>query len=66
MNCPDCTKLGPTYTLTCLGCCARLVLSTHPSKERAAGMLAAIARIPGTPGRAAILECVRQIREKPP
>lgn len=45
--------------MQCLECCARLVLSTHPSKPHAEAMLAAIARFRDAPGRAAILECVR-------
>jgi len=32
------------YRLHCLDCCARLVLSTRPSREHAAGMLEAIRR----------------------
>ena len=56
---------GGLYRFTCLQCCARLVLSAHPSKAQASAMLAAIARCPGSPGRAAILACVRRIREKP-
>lgn len=32
------------YRLHCLDCCARLVLSTRPSLEHAAGMLEAIRR----------------------
>lgn len=52
------------YRMQCLQCCARLVLSTHPNKQAAAGMLAAIARFPDAPGRDAILESVRQCLEK--
>ena len=50
--------------LTCLGCCTRLVLSTHPNKRAAAAMLAAIERMPGNPGRAAVLESVARCLEK--
>ena len=32
------------YRLHCLDCCVRLVLSTRPSREHAAGMLEAIRR----------------------
>ena len=48
------------YSLACVECCCRLVLSTHPSKPHAAAMLAAIERFPGNPGRAKVLECVAQ------
>lgn len=48
------------YTLTCLACCIRLVLSTHPSRERAAAMLAVIERGPHAPPREAILAGVRE------
>jgi hypothetical protein len=44
----------------CLGCCTRLVLSAHPSREQAAAMLATIARFQGAPGRAEVLASVRQ------
>jgi hypothetical protein len=64
MTCQTCTAAGPVYTLTCLQCCARLVLSAHPLRAQAAGLLAAIARVPGAPGRAAILEAVRADRAK--
>ena len=63
--CPACAKaaanpVSGAYRMQCLGCCTRLVLSAHPSKAQAAGMLAAIARFPEAPGREQILECVRQ------
>jgi hypothetical protein len=45
--------------MQCLECCTRLVLSTHPSKQLAAAMLAAIERFPGNPGRERVLESVR-------
>jgi hypothetical protein len=71
MTCPHCTQaqtagLCPLYVLTCLGCCTRLVLSTHPHKPAAAAMLAAIERMPGNPGRAAVLESVARCLGKPP
>lgn len=47
------------YRFQCMECCTRLVLSTHPNKQQAAVMLAAIARFPQAPGRDAILESVR-------
>ena len=52
------------YRFQCLECCTRLVLSTHPNKQQAAVMLAAIARFPDAPGRDAILESVRLCLEK--
>ncbi|MEZ5651851.1 MAG: hypothetical protein R3E87_15040 [Burkholderiaceae bacterium] len=64
MSCDACAgrggKLGGVYRMQCLACCADLVLSTAPDKQRAAGMLAAIARHPDAPDRAAILERVRE------
>lgn len=70
LTCPYCTEAQqarrcPLYVLTCLGCCTRLVLSTHPMKRQAAAMLAAIERMPGNPGRAAVLESVARCLEKP-
>lgn len=43
----------------CLGCCARLVLSTRPGKDQAEGMFAAIARYPYAPSRSKIVEAMR-------
>lgn len=64
MTCEACAKASTTrnsgrYRFQCLECCTRLVLSTHPSKQHAAAMLAAIARFRESPGRDAILESVR-------
>jgi hypothetical protein len=42
------------------------VLTTQPEKELAKAMLAAIERCPGNPGRAAVLESVRQALTKRP
>jgi len=61
-------KSGQTtglYSMHCLDCCARLVLSTHPNRELAAAMLAAIERNPESPSRAAVLRCVSQTLTKP-
>lgn len=67
--CPACAKAATNphsgmYRMQCLGCCTRLVVSTHPSKPHAAAMLAAIARFRDSPGRDAILASVRQCLEK--
>ena len=51
--------------MVCLPCCVRLVLSARPSREQAQVMLATIARFPGAPGRAEILESVRQCLARP-
>ncbi len=65
MTCKNC-KISETsprwggYDRRCLHCCARLVMSAHPDKKLAASMLAAIQRVPGSPGRAQVLECVSQ------
>lgn len=69
--CPACesSKQRPNsgmYHFSCLECCTRLVLSTRPNKAAAAGMLAAIERFPGNPGRERILECVKQTLTKRP
>jgi len=40
------------------------VLTTQPDKKLASAMLAAIERVPGNPGRAAVLESVRQALTK--
>lgn len=36
--------LSGLYRMDCLACCVRLVLSAHPSRQRAAGMMALIER----------------------
>ena len=69
MTCDACERAATNphcgaYRMQCLECCTRLVLSTHPSKQLAAAMLAAIEHFRGrhnqdTPGRDAILESVR-------
>lgn len=65
MTCKGCelaaaTRYAGLYVLTCLDCCIRLVLSAHPSKERAAAMLAVIEHGPGAPDRAQILAGVQK------
>lgn len=57
--------LSGLYRFQCVECCARLVLSAHPSKQQAAAMLAAIERFPESPMRSDILARVRQKLEKP-
>ena len=71
MTCTACqahatNPLSGQYHFGCLSCCTRLVISTRPNKQAAAGMLAAIARYPQNPGRERILESVRQALTKPP
>jgi len=71
MTCTACqahkqNPLSGQYHFGCLSCCTRLVLSTRPNKQAAAGMLAAIERFPQNPGRERILESVRQELTKPP
>ncbi len=71
MTCNSCkahsiNSLSGAYHFGCLACCTRLVLSTRPNKAAAAGMLAAIARFPGNPGREQILACVGQTLTKHP
>lgn len=61
--CPACAEAASrpvcgSYRMDCLECCARLVLSTHPDKNLAEAMLAAIARVTGSPSRADVLACV--------
>lgn len=65
LACPACESaakkpLSGIYQFTCVQCCARLVLTAHPNKRQASALLAAILRFNQAPGRAEILECVRQ------
>jgi len=55
----DASPVSGRYRLQCLPCCVRLLLSTHPSRVQATGMLAAIERFPQSPPRADILDGVR-------
>lgn len=69
MTCTNCTtaltaKHWGGYDFACVQCCARLVLSAHPNKALAAGHLAAIARFPQSPKRAAVLQCVSQMKAR--
>ena len=71
MTCKSCEAYGKNplsgqYHFSCLECCTRLVLSTRPNKQAAAGMLAAIDRFQQNPGRERILESVRQALTKHP
>lgn len=61
MTCKQCTQSGGMYNLGCLECCARLVMSTRPSKPRAGAMLAAIARHRNAPEREKITERVAML-----
>lgn len=69
MTCPCCAlhhsrPHSGAYSLKCVECCSRLVLSAHPLKHLAAGHLEAINRFKGNPGREKVLESVRQKLEK--
>ena len=46
--------------MQCLGCCVRLVLSTHPERKLAQAMLASIAAVDGAPSRADVLAAVAE------
>ena len=64
MTCKPCAAaankpVSAVYDLTCVDCCARLVLSARPSKPNASAMLAAIARFKGAPTRAEVLEKIK-------
>ena len=57
-------KHGAVYRLAeCVICCATLVLSARPSKERASSMLVHISRVKGAPDRKEILSTVNQMIE---
>lgn len=68
-GCACCASAGGTYSLDCLNCCARLVLSTQPDKLLAMGMLETIERYrvkwgkDTTPRRDAILARVRDLQK---
>lgn len=65
-DCTDCAKAATRrwyagYSLTCLSCCARLVMHQRPNKRAAAVMLEAIGRQKGAPGRAEVLAEVKRL-----
>ena len=49
------------YHLSCVGCCARLVRSARPWKQAQEAMLAVIARQPGRPTKAQVLQALREL-----
>ena len=62
-TCPACqahqsNPLSGLVQMACPHCCARLVAKTRPDKAQAKAMLAAIARHPGSPPRALVLQLV--------
>lgn len=65
MTCPDCTKSAASrgygvYTLTCVKCCARLVVSARPIKAHQEAMLIVIGKVQGAPSRQKVLECIKE------
>lgn len=68
MTCKHCTlsKQQPhygVYNFACLECCARLVLTTKPDKQKAASMLEAISRFDGAPARSDVLQRLKNAPE---
>lgn len=61
MTCKCCERKGGVYDLACVDCCARVVMTTHPSKPRASAMLAAIIRQPKAPDRDKIIARVMEL-----
>lgn len=59
VTCEQCDAAGGVYRLDCQRCCARLVLSTRPSRSKASAMLAVIQRMPNAPGRKQVLDAVK-------
>lgn len=49
------------YHLHCVTCCARLVRSCRPWKQAQEAMLAIIARQPGRPSKAEVIEAIKAI-----
>lgn len=66
MICKDCTKaadnrLHSIYTLTCVSCCARLVVSARPmGKSHQEAMLIVIGKVQDSPRRQQILDCIKE------
>ncbi len=69
MTCPHCTssKKQPRhggYSLTCLECCGRLVISARPNKRFQEVMLATIAMQKGAPEREQILNHIKESKDE--
>ena len=66
MTCPDCAKaeasrFSGTCTLTCVKCCARLVVSARPmGKSHQEAMLIVIGKVQDSPRRQQILDCIKE------
>ena len=65
-TCPHCETDKCAFSVYCLGCCVRLIMQAHPSRQAARGLLAAIDHYRGrhqgstaVPSREAIVEAVR-------
>lgn len=50
--------------MTCVACCARLLVSARPLKHAQQAMLAAIARHQGAPSKASILQAIKHQDEQ--
>ena len=64
-ECPSCehaknNRYSGAYHFSCLACCTRLVLSTHPNKELDQSMLGAIERFPEAPKREEIIASLKK------
>jgi len=71
MTCKACESrqrnpISGLYQADCLDCCTALVISARPNKQQAAALMAALTRMPRTPGRAQILASVARCLEKQP
>lgn len=51
--------------MTCVQCCARLLVSARPLKHAQQAMLAAIARHQGAPSKATILQAIKDLDAQP-
>lgn len=61
MTCAHCkSDKSPVYDLTCIGCCARLVVSARPWKDRQEAMLAVISRFEGAPSREDVINEIKR------
>lgn len=71
MTCSECLNASTRphwggYDFACLECCARLVLTTRPCKDKRSVMLDAIGRFQRAPSRRDILACAKLKLGKPP
>ena len=56
-----CSQPRGVYDLSCLDCCARLVMSAYPDRPLARALMASVERHKGAPAKADVVEAIKAI-----